>query len=261
METKIVLHMIWGSISKLTCMVLFMNMCTNQRTFAQNTSLEFWPETDLWYRLNPDWRFSAFVPITKYNESKNRDLNIYLHVDYAWGHTKHPIYRRLVDQEKEQIMKAWMVRGGFMKGWSLGENAGNYIEDMLFSEIHRRIPIKGEILLSHRFRIDSRWLGHENDFSYRFRYRLMIEQEYKHKNYSFVPYLNIEPYWDSRYSKVVKTRAIAGVTASRGTKYALESNLTYQYDETYDTNNLYALNLILHVFFERNNCVLFRNEQ
>ncbi len=32
-------------------------------------------------------------------------------------------------------MKAWMVRGGFMEGWSLGENAGDYTEDMLFMEI------------------------------------------------------------------------------------------------------------------------------
>lgn len=228
-----------------------MNLCVNQSGFAQNSSIEFWPETDIWYRLNPSWRLSAFIPITKYNESKNRDLNIYLHIDYAWGHTKHIIHRRLVDQEKEQIMKIWMVRGGFMEGRSLGENKGNYIEDMLFAEIHRRIPIQGDFLLSHRFRFDTRWLGQDNDFSYRLRYRLMVEKEYKSGNYSIVPYLNIEPYWDSRYSKITKTRAIGGVTTNWGSKFALEGNVTYQYDETYDTENLYALNIILHIFFER----------
>ena len=243
--------MFWRHSLRIIWLVFFINVITTYSCFAQNTSIEFWPEADIWYRLSPAWRFSTFIPITKYNESKNRDLNIYLHVDYAWGHTKHLIYRRLLDQEKEQEMKIWMLRGGFMEGWSLGENKGNYIEDMLFAEIHRRIPIEGDILLSHRVRMDTRWLGQDNDFSYRYRYRLMVEKEYKSGNYSIVPYINIEPYWDSRYSKVIKIRAIGGVTTSWGPKYALEGNITYQYDEIYDTENLYALNIILHIFFEK----------
>ena len=233
---------------------LWIYLCFGTITICngQNSSIELWPEVDIWYRLNPSWRFSSFVSITKYNESKNRDLNIYLNADYAWGHTKLVIYRRLVDQEKEQIMKAWMVRGGFMEGRSLRASDGNYSEELFFAEIHKRIPIKGDVLLSHRFRMDNRWLGQDNDFSYRFRYRLMVEKEYKSGKYSIVPYLNIEPYWDSRYLKVTKTRAIGGVTTSWGSKYALEGNVTYQHDKTYDTENLYALNIILHIFLEKN---------
>ncbi len=191
------------------------------------------------------------MPITKYNESDSRDLNVYSHVAFAWEKTRYTIYRRLRDQEREQIMKAWMVRGGFMKGWSIGANAGDYTEDMFFAEVHRRIPLDGNILLSHRFRTDTRWLGEDNDFSYRFRYRLMLEKEYKLGKSSIVPYVNVEPYWDSRYLKVVKTRVIGGATLSRGSRFAFEGNLTYQYDETYATENLYALNVILHFFFEK----------
>lgn len=219
---------------------------------GQNSSFELWPETDIWYRLNPSWRLSSFIPLTKYNENDSRDLNVYLQVDYAWGNTKYAIFRRLMDQEREQLLKDWMVRGGLMKGWSIGKYAGDYTEEMVFAEVHKRIPLKGNILLSHRFRTDTRWLGEENDFSYRFRYRLMVEKEFKSGNYSIVPYVNIEPYWDSRYSKLVKTRLIGGVTTSWGHRYALEGNLTYQYDETYNTENLYALNVILHIFLEKN---------
>ena len=155
-----------------------------------------------------------------------------------------------MDQEREQMLKDWMVRGGLMKGWSIGKYAGDYTEEMVFGEVHKRIPLKGNILLSHRLRMDNRWLGQGNDYSYRLRYRLMVEQEYKHRKYSIVPYLNIEPYWDSRSSKITKTRAIGGVTTSWGSKYALEGNVTYQYDVTYTTQNLYALNVILHIFLE-----------
>jgi hypothetical protein len=237
---------------KLVCLLFFLSLAETTLCLAQNTSAEFWPETDIWYRLNPSWRLSSFIPITKYNENDSRDLNVYLHVDYAWGNTKYAILRRLMDQEREQMLKDWMVRGGVMKGWSIGKYAGDYTEDMFFSEIHRRTPIKGDVLISHRFREEARWLGENNDFSYRFRYRLMLEKEYKSGKYSIVPYLNIEPYWDSRYSKVVKTRAIVGVTTTLGSKYALEGNLTYQYDETYKSQNLYALNVIFHVFLEKN---------
>lgn len=243
--------MIWKYNLRLTYLFLILNFGTTQICMGQNSSLEFWPETDIWYRLNSAWRLSSFIPLTKYNESESRDINFYLNIDYAWGHSQFPISRRMLDQEKEQILKAWMVRGGFMKGWSLGNDSSEYAEDMFFTELHRRLPIKGNVLLSHRFRVDTRWLGQDNDFSYRFRYRLMVEKEYKSGNYSIVPYVNIEPYWDSRYSKVVKTRAIGGVTTSWGNRFAVEGNLTYQYDETYDTENLYAINVILHIFLEK----------
>jgi hypothetical protein len=157
-----------------------------------------------------------------------------------------------MDQEREQLMKDWMVRGGFMKGWSIGKNKGDYTEEMAFVEVHKRIPLKGNILLSHRFRTDTRWLNDVNDFSYRFRYRVMVEKEFKSGKSSIVPYINFEPYWDSRYSKIIKTRLIGGVTTTWRDRYAIEGNLTYQYDETYTTENLYAVNVILHVFLEKN---------
>jgi hypothetical protein len=218
---------------------------------GQNASFELWPETDIWYRLNSSWRLSTFIPVTKYNENDSRDLNVYLHIDYAWGNTKYAVFRRLMDQEREQALKDWMVRGGVMKGWSIGKYKGDYSEDMVFAEIHRRVPLKANILLSQRFRTDTRWLGNENNFSYRFRYRLMVEKEFKSGKSSIVPYVNIEPYWDSRYSKIVKTRFIGGVTTTWRDRYAIEGNLTYQYDETYTTENLYALNVIFHIFLEK----------
>lgn len=234
--------------------VIFFAFCFSLGTInsgkSQNSSIEFWPEIDIWYRLNDSWRLSVLTPLTKYNESKYRDINIYFQADYAWGKTKYTFYRKLMDDNREQNIKAFLVRGGYMKGWSLGENAGAYSEDMVFAEIHKRIPLKGSLLLSQRIRVDTRWLGDDSDFSYRIRYRAMIEKEYELKKMSIIPYFNVEPYWDSRYSRIVKTRLIAGATVLQDSRLAIEGNLTYQYDEKYDTPNLYALNLILHVFLE-----------
>jgi hypothetical protein len=218
---------------------------------AQNSSFEFWPETDIWYRISPSWRLSAFMPMTKYHESQYRDINVYLQADYAWGKTKYMHYLRLFDENRAQQMKAWLVRGGYMKGWSLGEHSGAYYEDMLFGEIHRRIPVGDKFLISQRLRPELRWLGEDQDFSYRFRYRLMVEKELTSGSCSMVPYINAEPYWDSRYSAFTRIRVIGGTSLSWGPRFAFEGNLTYQHDNHYDTSNLYAINIILHVYFER----------
>ena len=222
--------------------------------FSQNSSSEFWPETDIWYRINPSWRISSFIAITKYHESSNRDLNISLQTDYAWGKTKHSIFRKLMDDIKAQQMNAFLIRVGFMEGSSLGENAGDYTEDMLFAEIHNRQPliivVLSQILFSQRFRTDFRWVGQDPEFSYRLRYRAMVEKEFTDENFSIIPYLSAELFWDSRYSAITRVRVIGGSTLALGSTLAFEGNITYQYDSYYYAQNLYALNLILHLFFE-----------
>jgi hypothetical protein len=191
------------------------------------------------------------MPITKYSESKDRDFNIFLQADYAFGHARRPFYNKRMDENKQQQLQGWLFRGGYMAGWSLYDKGESYNEDMLFAEIHSRVPLKNHILFSQRFRFDTRWLGEEKDFSYRLRIRFMIERELELKRITLIPYINVEPFWDSRYERVVKTRVIGGATFVRGPVVAFETNLTYQYDDTYSTPNLFALNIILHLFFER----------
>jgi hypothetical protein len=227
---------------------LLIMLSTGNFIKAQNSAIEFWPETDLWYRLSPSFRFSAFIPVTKYHESQTRDLNVYLQADYSWGHTKKYLYVRLIDEKRRQIMKTWMVRPGYMAGWSLDDPEQGYTEDMLFAEIHKRMPIVGNILHSHRIRTDFRWTGHDPEYSYRIRYRVMLEKEFVSGKTSIVPYFNVEPFYDSRYKKFNRIRVVAGSTFARAGWFALEGNITYQYDSKYYAENLYALNLILHFY-------------
>ena len=106
-------------------------------------------------------------------------------------------------------------------------------------------------MFSQRFRVDFRWLGEDPTYSYRFRYRIMLEKDYQAGSSSIVPYANAELYWDSRYSATSRVRLVGGATIAWGARFAYEGNLTYQYDVHYSTANLYAINIILHVFFEK----------
>jgi uncharacterized protein DUF2490 len=217
---------------------------------ADEPSKEFWPEVDLWLRLSPTWRLSMFIPISKNIETAYREGNLILQADYAWGKKNRLRPARLLDENRAQAMNAMLVRGGYLGGRSLDDQGQAYQEHTMFIELHVRTPLKQRVLVSHRLRTDLRWLGDDSDFSTRWRYRLMVEKEVEAGSSSLVPYVNVEAYYDSRYATVNRVRLIGGTSVAWSPRYALEGNLTYQHDSQSSVTELYALNLILHVFFE-----------
>jgi Protein of unknown function (DUF2490) len=234
----------------LTCITIA-GMLIPYDLHAQETTQEFWPEIDTWYRASPSWRFSLFLPLSKNIETKYREGNIILQADYSFGKNKQINITRLVDEDRAQQLKTFMVRGGYLSGRSLDDKGLTYSENTLFTELHARIPVKGNILISHRLRTDFRWLGEERESSARIRYRIMVEKEIKRGKVSNVWYFNTEPYYDTRYSEINRIRIIGGCSVQWKSLFALEGNITYQHDTKSSVTDLYALNIILHLFFER----------
>jgi hypothetical protein len=219
---------------------------------ADEPSKEFWPETDVWWRLSPAWRLSLFVAISRNIETAYREGNLIPQVDYAWGKARHPERRRLLDENRAQAMRAFMVRGGGLGGRSLGDQGEEYTERTMFGELHVRTPIRGGMLVSNRLRTDFRWLGDDDpEFSTRWRYRLMVEREVAAGRTSLVPFVNVEPYYDSRYETVNRVRVIGGTSVAWSPRFGVEGNWTYQHDTRSSVTHLHALNVILHVYFER----------
>jgi hypothetical protein len=221
------------------------------RAAADESAVEFWPEVDVWLRLSPAWRASLFVPISKNIETAYREGNVILQADYAWGKVDRLRRARLMDDNRAQVMRTLLVRGGYLGGRSLGDQGESYTERTMLVELHVRTPLKGGVLLQHRLRSDLRWLGEAPDFSTRFRYRLQAEKEYVAGRTSVVPYANAEAYFDSRYATVNRVRLIGGASVAWSPRFAFEGNWTYQHDTRSSTEHLDALNLILHVYFEK----------
>lgn len=236
-------------INRITAFLLIW-LATTIQVSAQEPSYELWPEMDVWYKITPVFRLSSFAAITRYLESDTRDFNLTLQADYSFGNSKRFFFTRLADQNRAQTLKVWLVRGGYMGGWSLYDHAGNYSEDMLFAEMHRRILLKRQVLFSQRIRMDNRWLTQEPEFSYRFRYRAMFEREFLSGKTSIIPFVSVEPFWDSRYDLFNRVRVIGGSTVSWRSRFAFEGNITYQYDSKSSTTNVLAFNAILHFYFE-----------
>ena len=216
---------------------------------ADPPSKEFWPEVDTWLRLSRAWRLSVFVPISENLDTHYREGNFIPQVDYAFGNGR--FQRRLMDEDRARDTKFFLLRGGYLGGKSLADDGEEYTEYTAFGEWHLRIPLKGGFLLSHRLRTDLRWLGKDShEFSNRWRYRLMLEKEFGAGRVSFVPYVNVEPYYDSRYDTVNRFRLIAGDSLSWSPRTAIETNVTYQYDSRSSTKEILALSVILHLFFD-----------
>jgi hypothetical protein len=217
---------------------------------AGESSTEFWPEVDVWLRLTPSWRLSMFVPISKNIETHYREGNLILQGDYAFGKMNRRHTSRIMDENRAQQMKRFLVRSGYLGGKSLGDNGEAYTEHAMLVELHVRTPFKGGFLLTHRVRNDLRWLGDDHEFSSRLRYRLQVEKEYTAGRWSLVPYGNGESYYDSRYDTVNRIRTMAGTSVAWSPRFALEGNWTYQHDTRSSVTTINALNVVLHLYFE-----------
>lgn len=239
-----------GFVQVVTAIGLIVLTLTNNTSSAQNTSFELWPEIDTWYKVSPGLRLSTYAGIARYLESDTRDFNLTIQADHSFGKSKRFFFTRLLDENKAGALKTWMVRGGYMGGWSLYDNAENYLEDMLFAEIHGRFLLKHLVLFSWRLRMDNRWLGHDTDYSCRLRYRALFEREFLSGKTSVVPYFSAEPFWDSRYNQVNRVRLVGGSTVSWKSRFALEGNVTWQYDSKSSSSNVLAFSAILHLYFE-----------
>ncbi len=209
------------------CLAVALGLATASAAAAQDPAKEFWPEIDAWWRLSPAWRLSLFVPVSENLDTHYREGNLILQGDYAFGQTRFD--RRLMDENRAQKMKVFLLRGGSLGGKSLDDQGEAYTEHSALAELHVRIPIKGGFLLSHRFRTDFRFLGDDAEFSMRYRYRVMLERELTAGRTSLVPYVNGEGYYDSRYESWNRVRLIAGTSVSWSRWVALEGNGTYQY--------------------------------
>ena len=217
---------------------------------AGETGEEFWPEVDVWIRLDDHFRLSPCLSLSSDFETRYREGIALLQLDYSWRRGGEPFMsRRLFDEARAAETNRFMVRGGYLAGKSLDDDGESYSEQQTFLEFHLRNPLRHGILISHRVRTDLRFIGEDDDFSWRLRYRLQAEKEFQAIGTSVVPYASIEGGWDERYSAINRIRAIGGTTVALSRRFVAEANLTCQHDSRLPVTKLVALNAILNVYF------------
>ena len=156
------------------------------------------------------------------------DLSKKLRLDFAFGREKtdelsaakwkvaggfsiriKPLRKTLFDLIDTDRQHRFVV--GAMYEYSKADEAGvEHIEHKVMLDGTFRNSLPGRFLLTHRSRVELRWL--DNDFHWRYRDRLFLEKNLRTGRFRLTPFGGAEAVWDTRYNKFNIFKFTGGIT-------------------------------------------------
>ena len=235
------------STSSLVFLLVASPLCLlSSRTALSQESArsQFWPELDVFYRLDSQWRLFALTSITREREIQYTDWQIGAHLEFSFYPL--PPLMKVMATDFERF-RAFQFRVGYTYARAVGGNSGDYQEHRGIVEASVRIPVTELLLLSDKNRVDLR--GVNGSFSSRYRNRIRVERQTETDFVTLNPFLSAEFFYDSRYETWSRQLYSAGIewTLSGGT--LLETSYQRQTDSQPSTSAVNALGLTVSVFY------------
>jgi len=217
---------------------------SNLKTQDQ-TRNEFWPEIDVYYRLDPTYRLFFLLAPSFSREDNYSEGNAGAHIEMG----VFPILRQhaagTYDIDRFRFVR---FRTGIRYAWSLPTSESTSEEVRGVVEVTPRYSLPFEILTSFRNRLDLRWI--EGVFSMRYRARLTLERDTEiFPGYSIIPYVSGEVFHDSRFKSWSRVRYQFGVTFPIVHMLALEAYYLRQSDWFSQPARVNALGLVAILYF------------
>jgi len=204
---------------------------------AQETRQEFWPEADLYVKLNDQFRLRFLASLTRARETaKNTEGT--LEVDFDIG-VKAFIRQRLRNLPDNHRGKYLTLRTGYAYIPSFGE--GSDKEHRIVLEATGRYPLPLDILVSVRNRGDLRWIN--GDFSTRYRNRLRLERDFAIGIVKFTPYLTGEGFYDLRKDLWNRVEFSGGAEIPLGRRPVIEFYYLRQNNSHSETQHVNAFGI------------------
>jgi Protein of unknown function (DUF2490) len=198
---------------------------------AAETTKEFWPELQAWWRLNPSTQLLFNPAPTRSAESDTRTA-------VEWG-----LY---LDYRAPKAPASYRI--GYVYAVSDPESAqARSVENRIVLDYNYRWKVGEAGLLTDRTRLDLRY--QESGTSQRLRNRLQYEVEAKLGETPCVPYTNVELFYDTRYDTVSRYKVELGATFVASAQVELTPYLGWQTDTQPTRKNVEALGLILALRF------------
>lgn len=186
---------------------------------------EFWPELQVFWRLDPGTQL-LFNPAP----TRSRDSDSRTAVD--WG--LYVDYRAPKDPASYRI--------GYV--YSVSDPQGDrQIEHRIVLDFNYRWKLGEAWQLIDRTRVDLR--DKEGSTSQRLRNRVQVEYETTLGGYGFVPYSNLEAYYDTRFDAVARWKFEFGATVVFSPQVELTPYWGRQTDTKPQRTNVSALGLLL----------------
>jgi hypothetical protein len=215
---------------------------------ADETQYELWPEANAYFKLSRQVRVYALAAGLYAPQSWTGDkaaslgeLEIGAHLDVSLK----PIFRRTLRNANWERERYLWARFGYTH---LSSHAGapESHENRGILELTGRFALPGEVWAVNRLRADLR--DKDGEFSTRYRFRLQLERETSMFGAVTVPYINVEPFYDSRHDAVIRWRYETGVEIVMSPHWRVEPHYLYQEDSRSEPKHTNAFGLVLKYY-------------
>ena len=197
-----------------------------------DTSSEFWPELQVFVRLNDSTRLLLNPAPTRSRETDERtgvDYGVYL--DYR------------------ELKAAGSYRIGYVHSITEPSTSqeSKSAENRIVLDYSHRWKIGTAGLLTDRTRLDLR--DKEGSTSQRLRNRVQVEYETQAGELPLVPYANLELFYDTRFDAIARFKAELGATLVASSQAEITLYVGRQTDTKPERRNINALGLLLTLHF------------
>jgi len=215
---------------------------------ADETQHELWPEANAYFKLSSQARLYVLLAGLYAPQSWTGDeaaslgeLEIGAHLDVSLK----PIFRRTLRRANWERERYLWARVGYTR-LSARAGAAESQENRGILELTGRFALPGQVWAVGRARVDLR--DKDGEFSTRYRFRLQLERETLLWGAVTVPYLNVEPFYDSRYDSVTRWRYETGIEIVMNEHWRLEPHYLRQEDSRSEPRHTNAYGLILKYY-------------
>ncbi len=228
----------------LRSLLLFVTFASASAGQDADTANEFWPEVDVYVKLNPRSRLFFMYTATKpENLGAYSDGQTALYFDY-WAV---PLlkWRTHITSADASRSKLLLLRNGYQ--YTRPKNkSGAATEHWITSETHLRFYLPSTALLSDRNRFDLRWVN--GGFKWRYRNRLKIERTFRAGRFELTPYAHAEPFYSVDQGDWTRVRWTAGSEWSITKRVVLEGFYTRQNEWRSTPRFINAAGLVLSLY-------------
>ncbi len=176
---------------------------------AQETHGEIWPEVDAYVRLTSATRlYFSFRPVISSDDGSLSESQLGANVDVAFAPMRRIHLSQSPGRDKYHHLRA---RLGYWEALTNNVDGSDVSERRILGEITPRVSFPLEMLFSLRNRFELRWLN--GDDAWRYRMRAKLDRDTPIGSVTFIPYADVEFFYDSRYGEWNRTRYQVGVSA------------------------------------------------
>jgi hypothetical protein len=192
-------------------------------------SNELWPELDLWFHLTEPLQLLLTDSGTRDSESGDKSQGAYgVYLDYRLN---------------ENI--AFRAGYRYLENLTLSTGARESVEHRQVYDFNYYWHLGEGARIADRTRIDVR--DQDGKTTYRYRNRLLFNQELKVRRVRLVPYASVEVFYDTKYDQVNRLQFRLGSSLPTGPNIAWDFYLARQRDTYPATKFVDAIGVTLNV--------------